>query len=74
MTPATLFYNPMMLRVSTVLWLVIPLCLAVVIVYKTIRVNYLRRLPMQILQLAAYVLVGLAILGTCLYLVQEYWP
>jgi hypothetical protein len=71
---ATIFYHPMNLPVRTVLWLVIPLCLSVVIVYKTVRTDNLRRLPLQILFLAAYVLAGLVALGVCLYLIQEYWP
>ncbi len=71
---ATLFYNPMRLSVGTVLWLVIPLCVAVTIVYKTIRTDNLKRLPVQITFLVGYILVGLAVLGVGLYLVQEYWP
>jgi len=69
-----LFYHPMTLPGNTVLWLVLPLCLSVVIVYKTIRSDNIRRLPLEVLFLAAYVLAGLAVLGVCLYLIQEYWP
>jgi uncharacterized membrane protein len=64
----------MSLPVRTVLWLIIPLCLAVVVVYKTVRTDNLRRLPLQIFFLSVYVFVGLVVLGACLYVVQEYWP
>jgi len=71
---ASLFYHPITLPAKAVLWLVIPLCLSVAVVYKTVRTDNLRKLPMQIFVLAAYVLFGLTVLGVCLYLVQEYWP
>ena len=54
------------------LWLVLPLCAAVGAAYKTVRVRHLRRLPMQILGLWAYMLVGLVALGLALYLLQYY--
>ena len=69
-----IFYHPMTLPVSTVLWLVVPLCIAVAVVYKTIRTDDLRRLPVQVAVLVGYVLAGLTVLGVILYLIQEYWP
>jgi hypothetical protein len=69
-----LFYHPMTLPVGLVLWLVIPLSIGVVVIYKTVRTDTLRRLPIQIAVLVAYVLAGLAALGAGLYLIQEYWP
>lgn len=69
-----LFYHPMVLPVSVVLWLVIPLSIGVAVVYKTVRTENLRRLPLQVAVLVGYVLAGLAVLGAGLYLIQEYWP
>ncbi len=71
---ATLFVHPLTIPVSAVLWLVIPLCAAVAIVYKAVRVDDLRKLPRQAAFLIGYILVGLAGLGAGLYLIQEYWP
>lgn len=72
--PGTLFVNPMTLRAESVLYLVLPLCAAVAIVYKTIRVTHLRRFPKEVAILMLYMVVGLVGLGAALWLVQEYWP
>ena len=69
-----LFYHPMILPVSVVLWLVIPLSIGVAVVYKTVRTDNLHRLPVQVAVLVGYVLGGLATLGAGLYLIQQYWP
>ena len=66
-----LFYNPIQLGAGHV-WLVLPLCALVAVVYKTIRVQRLRSLPLQILALWAYILAGLVVLGTVFWLLQEY--
>jgi hypothetical protein len=71
---AALFHHPVTLPVSVVPWLVVPLCAAVAAVYKTIRVKNLRELPRQLALLMVYIVVGLAMLGAALYLIQEYWP
>lgn len=72
MTLGTWFVNPMQLG-SDSLWLVAPLCVAVALAYKTIRVRHLGDLPKQVLGLCAYILVGLFVLGLGLYLLQQAW-
>ncbi len=67
----SLFLEPVPMG-ENALWLVVPLCAAVGAAYKTIRVHHLRQLPMQILGLWAYMLVGLVALGVALYLLQHY--
>jgi len=70
-----LFYNQVLLRSDwSMLLVMLPLCLAVAIVYKTVRTSSLRRLPVEVLVLTAYMTVGLASLGVVLYLMQAYWP
>jgi len=69
-----LFYNPMTLGFYSELWLVFPLCAAVGLVYKTIRIHDLRRLPREILVLLIYMVVGLSVLATALWGIHEYWP
>ncbi|HDY65853.1 MAG TPA: hypothetical protein ENH84_06440 [Phycisphaerae bacterium] len=66
----TIFYNPMIIPQNLVLWLLPPLCLSVAVVYKTIRVNNLRKLPVEIIVLMAYMIGGLIILGGILWAVQ----
>lgn len=50
------------------IWLVLPLCAVVALVYKTVRVTRLKELPLQVLGLWAYMLMGLIVLGVVLYL------
>jgi hypothetical protein len=71
---ALLFYNPMTLSFDGELWLLLPLCAAVGVIYKTIRIHHLRRLPWEILYLTAYMFSGLVVLSVVLWLIQEYWP
>ena len=74
MTLASLFYNPIQLPSDSLLvWLVLPLCVAVAVVYKTLRTRSLRRLPLEIGLLMLYMVLGLAALGAGLWLIQEYW-
>ena len=70
----TLFYNPILLSWHSLLWLLLPLCLVVAIIYKTIRIRTLGRLWWEILYLFAYILGGLATLGAASYLILNYWP
>ncbi len=66
----TLFYNPMQLPSDGwSLWLLIPLCLAVSVVYKTVRTENLRKLPLEILSTLCYMLAGLTALGVGLWAV-----
>jgi len=53
-------------------YLVLPLLAAVAIVYKTIRVKYLRDLPVQVLILWGYMAIGLAVLTAALYVLGEH--
>ena len=70
---AMLFRNPCRLPAQT-LWLVLPVCLAVATVYKTIRTQSLPRLPLQVLSLTLYILVGIAALMAGLWVLWRYWP
>ncbi len=54
------------------IWLVLPLCAVVAVVYKTLRVRHLRQLPFQVLAVWAYMAVGLAALAVAFYLLVEY--
>lgn len=71
---ASVFHQPVDVSTGMALWLVLPLTVAVAVVYKTIRTRNLRRLPLEIAALVGYIVAGLTVLGTGLYLIQEYWP
>ncbi|KKM02375.1 hypothetical protein LCGC14_1785060 [marine sediment metagenome] len=66
-----IFVNPVEMG-SGHIWLVLPLCGMLAAIYKTIRVRHLRQLPLAILSLWAYLLVGLIVLGVAFYLLLEY--
>ena len=70
MTPLALWMHPMQLSSATVVYLALPLCLAVAVVYKTIRTQCLRRLPLEVLVTVAYVGTGLLALAVGLWLIQ----
>ena len=70
----TLFLNPVVLPFNSLLWMLLPLCFGVAVIYKTIRIDDLRRLPKEILALSAYMLFGLTALGAGLWLILSYWP
>ena len=53
------------------LWLLLPLCASLAIVYKTIRTNNISRLPLEILALFGYILLGLLGVGAGLWLVTR---
>lgn len=59
---ATLWVNPMQLPTAGQLWFAIPLCLAVALVYKTVRTESLRAIPWQTAKLTAYLLGAMALL------------
>jgi hypothetical protein len=69
-----LFHNPMTLHFESLLWLLLPLCASVAVVYRTVRIDDLRRLPRSIVELILYMVGGLVALGAALWLVHEYWP
>ena len=60
----------MMIPAWLVLWLILPLCVVVAVVYKTVRINDIRKLPRQIAALMVYMVGGLVLLGAVLWLVQ----
>lgn len=66
-----IFKHPIQMGVNHI-WLVLPLCMVLAVVYKTIRVKYLRQLPLQILGLWAYIFVGLTALAVSFWLLVEY--
>ncbi|MBI5723210.1 MAG: hypothetical protein HZA50_04575 [Planctomycetes bacterium] len=66
----TLFYNPVPMPSTWSFWLLLPLCLSIVVVYRTIRTKDMRRLPMEILRLSIYMAAGLSILGLALWLLR----
>lgn len=67
-----LFQNPVQLSSQT-LWMVVPVCVAVAAVYKTLRTRSLHRLPMEILQLSLYMLLGVAGLVAGFWLIVISW-
>ena len=69
---AAIFVNPVSLPSWLCLWLIVPLCVAVAIVYKTIRVQHLSQLPRQVLLLLAYMFLGLGALGAGLWAMWEF--
>ncbi|MCE5278039.1 MAG: hypothetical protein ABFD92_05730 [Planctomycetaceae bacterium] len=71
---AALFYNPVDLPWGLHVWLMLPLCLAVAIIYKTIRVKHLRQLPLAVVGLVCYIVLGLAALGAALAALHAWWP
>ena len=73
MTAWVLFRTPMPLEAgSWMLWLLLPLCMAVAIVYKTVRTKNLRRLPLEVLALMGYMTAGLVALGIGLWLFHTF--
>lgn len=71
MTGWTLFHNPMPLQADGwTLWLLLPLCLSVAIIYKAVRIQNLRRFPWEVLALMGYMIVGLIGLGVVLWATQ----
>ena len=68
---ATLFTHPLTIDSTSTIWMMIPLCVSVATAYKTIRVNTLRRLGLQITWLILYMVFGLAALATGFWAVQE---
>jgi hypothetical protein len=75
MTPAwTIFLNPLPIPASAALWMVVPLCASVAVVYKALRARDVRRLPWEAAGLLLYMVGGLVALGAGLWLLVRYWP
>lgn len=70
----SVFTNPITLSFDSELWLLLPLCAAVAIVYKAIRIDRVRNLPREILSSMGYMAGGLILLCVVLWLIHEYWP
>ena len=70
----TIFLNPIPhLPQAAALWLVLPLCASVAVVYKAIRVPSIRDLPRAAAGLLLYMAGGLVVLGTALWALHRYW-
>jgi EamA domain-containing membrane protein RarD len=69
MIEAAIFVNPVTLDGGMwTLLLVLPLCASVSVIYKTVRTNDVRRLPLQAVGVMAYISAGLVALAGLLYL------
>ena len=71
---ASLFYNPVTLSSNSELLLLLPLCAAVGLIYKTIRVERLNQLIREYIKLLAYMAFGLIALCVLLWVTYTYWP
>ena len=71
---ATLFYHPIVLPKALELWLLLPLCAVVAVIYKAVRIEHVRRLPREALVTFLYMIGGLVGLGLVLWLLTDYWP
>ena len=67
-----LFYNPVTVSSGLGLWLILPLCAGVAVVYKTIRTTDLSRLWLETLTLIGLITAALFALGAALWIVQKY--
>lgn len=67
---AGLFTHPMHISASLAMWMILPLCFSVAVIYKTVRTDSLCRLPRQIAVLIGYMTGGLVVLAVLLWLVQ----
>ena len=74
MTLAVLFYHSQIRPSSLMLWMLLPLCLVVSIIYKTVRIHSLRLLWWQILYMFGYIVCVLVAMGIAAWLIVTYWP
>ena len=68
---SAIFQNPMTISSATAMWLLLPICTAVDVIYKTIRAEHLWDIPREVIVLMIYMVVGLTVLGGALWAVQE---
>jgi hypothetical protein len=68
------FVEPLQISATAIFWLLLPLLLAVAIVYKAVRSQDLHRIGIEIAGLMLYMVAGLTALGAGLWLVHTYWP
>ncbi|MHC4562511.1 MAG: hypothetical protein ACYS8X_07025 [Planctomycetota bacterium] len=73
MTEWTLFVNPMDLPSGRILWLCLPLCLAVAVIHRTLRNRTLTRLWRSIGFLMLEILLALGVLTALLWLILICW-
>jgi hypothetical protein len=74
MNLAAIFVHPMTITSDGRLWLILPLCIAVAIVYKAIRTDSVRKLPGQCMALIVYMFGGLVLLAAALWAVWQFLP
>jgi uncharacterized membrane protein YGL010W len=74
MNAPELFKNSHLLPSGIMLWTLLPLCLVVSIIYKTIRIPTLGRLWWEILSMFGYIVCLLIAMGTAAWLIVTYWP
>lgn len=71
---AMLFTNPLVIPSSLQMWLLLPLCAVVALIYKTVRTHHVRRLAIETLLAFLYMIGGIAALSAVLWVLTEYWP
>ncbi|MFP4355161.1 MAG: hypothetical protein ACLFUJ_08535 [Phycisphaerae bacterium] len=71
---AKLFYYPITLPYYGQIWMLLPLLVAVAVVYKAARSRHIRDVPKETAITLAYMFVGLLALSVVLWLLTEYWP
>ena len=70
----TVFINPMLIPADRILWLALPLCLAIAAIHRTLRAPVLTHLLWRIVILTVQMVLGLAALAAALWLILTYWP
>lgn len=68
---ATLFLNPMPLGRWQSIILLLPLCLAISVVYKTIKCENIREIPLASVVSWVTIVVGMYVVGVALLLLYE---
>lgn len=68
---ATLFVNPITLGRWHSIFLLLPLCLAISIVYKTIKCDNIREIPLASAVSWITIVVGMYVVGIALFVIYE---
>jgi len=68
---ATLFVNPIMFSRRTGLFMLLPLCLAISIVYKTIKIDDLRKIPAAVAASWATIVLGMCAVGIAVFILYN---
>lgn len=71
---ARVFWNPVLIPWHWQIWLLIPLLIAVALVYKTARSRHIRDVPKETAVTLAYMFGGLIVLALVLWLMTDYLP